>query len=886
MAVCPGCSAQVSPAQRFCGSCGRPLPASSQAGTVAMTAAAPSRASRTSTTDPERFPPGQVLAQRYRVVSRIGRGGMGEVYRAYDLILEQDVALKFLPHALTTSPAALDRFRNEVRLARQVSHPNICRVYDIGEIEDAPFLTMEYVDGEDLASLLRRIGRLPADKALDISRRLCAGLAAAHEKGVLHRDLKPANIMIDGRGEVLITDFGLAAMAGTVDETAARQGTPAYQAPEQLAGREVTARSDIYALGLVLYEVFTGKRAFEAASIEELARLQSESTPTPVTSLARDADPAIERAILRCLAPDPRRRPASARSVAAALPGADPLAAALAAGETPSPEMVAQAGETEGPHLGFAIAMLALALASLVGLAITGGGTRFPDKTPFDNSPEALATIARETVNRVGYTARPADTAFGFTVSKGYLDYAPSHYSWDRIWAQLAAARPAPVTFWYRESPEALDPAPGLMVTAGNPGFALPGMLRVRLDMQGRLLAFEARPPEQASAAPAGPPDWKPFFDAARLDPAHFQPASPEVTPSMASDTLAAWTGSWPEAPNVPIRIEAAAWHGKPVSFRIVEPWMEPAGMTHVSTWSGYWILIAYVMLFPAAIVLARRNLKLNRGDRTGALRLGAAFFILLTAADILTFHYFPSTEMALQFFDNEAIDLVQSAFFAVVYLAVEPYVRRRCPTVLISWARLFQNGPRDSRVGADALAGAAIGLAVALLHAFRYMADISYGHRLGDFISVSHLLFSTRHFFGGVLGESWNSVFIAVVTMAVFILAHLLTRRDWIAAAAVAVVFTFLFAPGVPLPVLDVPVAFIAYATSMFVLLRFGLLGSSAMLIVFTWTMQLVPLTLDTSRWYFGYSLAALLLTAALVLWAFRTALAGRKLLRDDSLA
>ena len=249
------------------------MPASSDVGTVAMTAGS---VSRTST---ERFAPGTILAQRYRIAGRIGRGGMGEVYRAFDLILEQDVALKFLPPGLGSNSAALDRFRNEVRLARQVSHPNVCRVYDIGEIEDAPFLSMEYVDGEDLSSLLRRIGRIPADKALDIARRLCAGLAAAHEKGVLHRDLKPANIMIDGRGEVLITDFGLAALAGTVDEAAARQGTPAYQAPEQLAGREVTVKSDVYGLGLVLYEVFTGKRAFEARSVEELARMQQEATP-------------------------------------------------------------------------------------------------------------------------------------------------------------------------------------------------------------------------------------------------------------------------------------------------------------------------------------------------------------------------------------------------------------------------------------------------------------------------------------------------------------------------------------------------------------------------------------------------------------------------------
>ena len=123
---------------------------------------------------------------------------------------------------------------------------------------------MEYVDGEDLGSLLRRIGRLPADKALEIARKLCAGLAAAHEKGVLHRDLKPANVMLDGRGQVLLTDFGLAGLAGEIEGAEIRNGTPAYMAPEQLAGEEVTVRSDIYSLGLVLYEIFTGKLPFES----------------------------------------------------------------------------------------------------------------------------------------------------------------------------------------------------------------------------------------------------------------------------------------------------------------------------------------------------------------------------------------------------------------------------------------------------------------------------------------------------------------------------------------------------------------------------------------------------------------------------------------------
>jgi len=167
-----------------------------------------------------------LLAQRYRVVSLLGRGGMGEVYRANDLLLCQTVALKFLPAQWASHEATLVRFRNEVRIARQISHPNVCRVYDIGEAEGSTYLSMEYVDGEDLASLLRRIGMLPRDKALEIARQLCAGLAAAHDKGVIHRDLKPGNIMLDGQGRLRITDFGLAGVAGEVKTFAAeRAGT-------------------------------------------------------------------------------------------------------------------------------------------------------------------------------------------------------------------------------------------------------------------------------------------------------------------------------------------------------------------------------------------------------------------------------------------------------------------------------------------------------------------------------------------------------------------------------------------------------------------------------------------------------------------------------------
>ena len=171
------------------------------------TAAQPSPRRDTQTPAPgpaPRFTPGFMVAGRYRIVAPLGRGGMGEVYRADDTKLGQPVALKFLREAVTHDPGRLERLFAEVRIGRQISHPNVCRLYDVVETGGQHFLAMEFVDGEDLASLLRRIGRLPADKALEIARHLGAGLAAAHDKGVIHCDLTPANVMIDGRGEMAI----------------------------------------------------------------------------------------------------------------------------------------------------------------------------------------------------------------------------------------------------------------------------------------------------------------------------------------------------------------------------------------------------------------------------------------------------------------------------------------------------------------------------------------------------------------------------------------------------------------------------------------------------------------------------------------------------------
>ncbi|HEY1403291.1 MAG TPA: serine/threonine-protein kinase, partial [Pyrinomonadaceae bacterium] len=273
--------------------------------------------------DDARFIPGDVLAERYRIVGLLGRGGMGEVYRADDLKLKQPVALKFLPETLSADGAALARFYQEVSVARRISHRHVCRVYDVGEYEGQHFISMEFVRGEELASLLKRINRLPHDKAVEVARQLCAGLAAIHDQGVLHRDLKPANIMLDEHGEVRITDFGIAALTESLrNGREASAGTPAYMSPEQLDGRGLTVASDIYSLGLVLYEVFTGKKAFEASNLHDMIRLRrSDTTPTSPSKLIADLDPLVERVILRCLETGPGARPASALQVAAALPG-------------------------------------------------------------------------------------------------------------------------------------------------------------------------------------------------------------------------------------------------------------------------------------------------------------------------------------------------------------------------------------------------------------------------------------------------------------------------------------------------------------------------------------------------------------------------------------
>ncbi|MGI9244795.1 MAG: serine/threonine-protein kinase, partial [Verrucomicrobiales bacterium] len=386
------------------------------------------------------FIPGTIIAQRYRIVSLIGRGGMGEVYQAEDLTIGETVALKFLPRELVREPVRLEALYNEVRHGRRVTHPNVCRVHDIAEIDGRHFLSMEFIDGENLGQLLRRIGKLPRDKVIQLARQLCAGLAAAHEQGVLHLDLKPANLMIDGRGNLHITDFGLAKLSDEdSDSTDPIIGTPPYMAPEQLRIGETSVQSDIYALGLIITEMLTGTPVQRGdGGIDEILRRHDATPPDELASSALQMDePEITDVILASLEKDPANRPGSVAEVAARLPGGtDALAEALAAGETPDPELVAAAGERGTLRSGIGLALLLGCLVLITGIAILKDPSR----------PGGVVKTAEVLESE----------AMGLLREQGVPPSAYSKYglSRDRVTGS--------VYFWYRESPRALFPEKGL----------------------------------------------------------------------------------------------------------------------------------------------------------------------------------------------------------------------------------------------------------------------------------------------------------------------------------------------------------------------------------------------------------------------------------------
>jgi predicted Ser/Thr protein kinase len=269
-----------------------------------------------------------ILATRYEVLNSLGEGGMGLVYRVRDRETSEILALKLLRPEIARDPAMTERFKDEIRLARRITHKNVCRIYDFNRVDDLVYITMEYVDGESLRAYLQRAGKLSPERVIDLARQIAAGLGEAHAQGVVHRDLKPENVLLARDGLVKLMDFGIArALEGNATTTQTVIGTPGYMAPEQSQGKSVDQRTDLYALGLILYECLTGQRAFAGGTPVEVALKQIKERPVPPRQLLSSTPPHLEAIVMRCLEKEPSRRFASAAELQRALaPPGEPSA--------------------------------------------------------------------------------------------------------------------------------------------------------------------------------------------------------------------------------------------------------------------------------------------------------------------------------------------------------------------------------------------------------------------------------------------------------------------------------------------------------------------------------------------------------------------------------
>jgi serine/threonine protein kinase/tetratricopeptide (TPR) repeat protein len=305
---CPKCHTHNPETVKFCGECGTQLvPAEGPSAFKTLTLE----------TQPEGLARGAVFAERYEILEGLGTGGMGSVYRVYDRKLEEEVALKLIRPEIAASGTALERFKNELKVARKIAHTSVCKMYDLGESGGTSYITMEYVAGEDLKSVLHRMGTITMLKAVSIVRQVAEGLAEAHRLGVVHRDLKPGNIMIDRDGDAKIMDFGIArtlAGEGTTAEGVII-GTPEYMSPEQVEGKPADQRSDIYSLGIVLYEMLTGRVPFGGDTPLSIAvKQKSESPPSP-KKLNPQISENLNTVILDCLEKDRDKRPRNAEDL-------------------------------------------------------------------------------------------------------------------------------------------------------------------------------------------------------------------------------------------------------------------------------------------------------------------------------------------------------------------------------------------------------------------------------------------------------------------------------------------------------------------------------------------------------------------------------------------
>ncbi len=824
---------------------------------VAAGAPAATKASDGPRPQADRFQTGELFHDRYRIVELLGRGGMGEVYRALDVVLDVPVAVKFVRGA---GPQLRRRMLHEVRLAREVTHPAVCRVYDVGEADGELYFTMEYVDGGDLSSLIRRIGRVPSAKVTEIGLQICTGLAAAHRRGVIHRDLKPANVMIDGQGRVRITDFGIAVRETDVVEGTVA-GTPAYMAPEQLTGGEVGPFTDLYAVGLILHELLTGFPVFRGGSFSEIFTQKTARDPQPPSAHIDGVEPRLEDVIARATRRAPAERPQSALEMAAALPGGDPLAIAVEVGETPNPSMVAAATDRRRVPQSILWSLFAGLVALLGGLLLLADPSSHLDDATAIKPPVVLADRAERVLDDLGYDVLADDRDWGFVDNR-------------------AAADPeGAVLFWYRERTPRDTPGFVQRVLEASsfedkievPEAVSHESLLVMLDHTGHL-AYLHEGPAFGSRFAASPDagdryDWAPLLRAAGLDSARLEPVPDPVIPVF-SDVRTAWRGIDPDRPGGQLAVEAAAFGGRPVYFAVqrVDPrsqqrWQQLEKRSRlrrvVST-------PLYGLVALTALVLGVANVILGRSHLRGATVLMAVVLGVELVARLASpggaSHPLASSELAMA---GDVYDILAAALaVGLCYLGMEPFVRRRRPQALIAWSRLLAGTIRDRSVGASLLSGVVAGTGLAILSEIDRMVFA----RLGPEVTAGSLTADRLNAAaspGAVLATAFDQLNAAIVggilMLFLGVLLSRLVRRQWLAwglfVVLVALVTTTQGGAHLPGSLLTFG---LPYAVAvLFLLYRFGLLTVVASQLAVL-LLGAYPITTQTSAWFAAGGLLA----------------------------
>jgi serine/threonine-protein kinase len=733
----------------------------------------------------QRIAVGQVVAGRYRVLGLLGRGGVGEVYRAHDLRLGQDVALKFLRADRLLRPARWADFAAEVRMARRVSHPNVNRVHDLGEWNGERFISMELVEGEDLGTLLRREGPMTPDAAIELGRQLASGLGAAHDRDVLHRDLKPANVMLDAEGQARLTDFGIA-LGGGSDEPAALVGTPQYMAPELFSGGQPTVQSDLYALGMVLAECLGGR----AAPLPETQTATGVPSGEPRARLPSDAPTPLAEVIEHCLALDPRARPRSAYEILAALPGHDPVQAALDEGRTPSPQAVAATNLRQPLSATDTWRLAALVAVLLLIVVLLSDRTHLAPRLKQQSPPTSMASKAQATLSKLGYDTDHKNYEHGYSEETLHPDRG-SGATLEAPTLQWPGDERQNVLYWYHADADPdTPPAWGELARGMADDDQAP---LVQLDTEGRLRAFRA-PLEQAGAARQAPA-WDDVFRMADLD---FQAAQPDAPAGPLPEGLEQWRLWRVEQPGRPPQYVHAALVDGRLALFAVRPTANLNDLElayargTVPPRQFLFRVTLQVALLGLSLVLAVKNVRSGTADIRGA-GLMAALVAALCALEWVFYvrHSMTLIEEVAAAYWWLAHSSLLVVFAGTGYLGLEPLVRARWPQTLVGLERLERGNWRDGVVAREVLLGVVVGVAAQLmLQALcLWPAGGANGPAIGQAGDGRHWL-GILPAFGTIIHLWIDAIWIGVGALLLMCVLRTITRYEWLAGLLFCVVF------------------------------------------------------------------------------------------------